>query len=445
MASLIKTSAGETPGRAIQFTHPDGKRRTITLGRVGLEPARKVKTKVEALLSCLITNSTPDAEVSAWLAGLSDTMHGKLAAVRLIPPREPRPVAPTLGTWLDKYIGQRTGLKPASRKSIMRTGYYLKEHFGADVGIDQVTANGAADWRAGLLARELSEATVRLHCRNAKAIFNEAVERELIDANPFRKLVSSAIAAARDRYVTPGEAETILQNCPNSQWRTLFALARLAGLRVPSETHILTWADVDWDRGRLSVYSPKTERYEKHRRRNVPVVPELMAILQDAFDAAEPGEERIVRLSRNNLHRTMHAILKRAEIAPWDNCFQALRRSRETEWSLTFPQHAVSAWLGHSEQISRDHYLQVPEEIFDRAAGLHGDSSDPNTSGSAAKSAAANSRIGSQGRATGENAQDVSYHEKPTNTGSNAENGTAPPGTRTPDPLIKSQLLCQLS
>ena len=68
-------------------------------------------------------------------------------------------------------------------------------------------------------------------------------------------------------------------------------------------------------------------------------------------------------LSRNNLHRTMHAILKRAGIEPFERCFQVLRQSCETEWSEGFPQHAVSAWLGHSEAVSREELHRVYQKL----------------------------------------------------------------------------------
>ncbi len=442
MASVIKTSGGKMPGRAVQFSDASGDRRTIRLGKVGLEAAREFKRKVESLLSWSITNQSPDAQTSAWLAGLSDKMHGKLAALGLVEPREPEPTSPTLSAWLTKYIGQREAdLKPSSIKELRRTESLLIEHFGADLCIDQISANTAKDWRAWLAGRNLAEATVRLQCRNAKTIFNEAVERELLSVNQFRKLASRAIAADRDRYVTPDEAETILAACPNVRWRALFGLARLAGLRVPSETHILTWADVDWDRARLSVFSPKTERYEKHRRRAVPIVPKLMGVIQDAFDAADEGQELVVGLSRNNLHRTMHSILKRAEIEPWDRYFQVLRQSCETEWSERFPQHAVSAWLGHSEAVSREHYLQVTDAMFERAVTPSDTTSGRGAAESAAKGAAAGSRTESQGLANGQSASDASPHENPVFLGSNAANATGPGGIRTPDQAIMSRRL----
>ncbi len=65
MASLIKVSGGKVPARAIQFTDRDSVRRTVRLGKVGLEEGREFKRKVESLLSWSITNQSPDAQLSA--------------------------------------------------------------------------------------------------------------------------------------------------------------------------------------------------------------------------------------------------------------------------------------------------------------------------------------------------------------------------------------------
>ncbi len=245
MASLIKTTGGKVPSRAIQFADRDGKRRTIRLGKCGLEAARRFKTRVERLLSCVITNTPFDVETSTWLAGLSDKMHARLVRVDLVSPREPEPTAPTLKDWLTKYIGQRASeLKPASVKAIKRTVKLLRGFLGNDIRINEITPNHAKDWRA-LLAKDLSEASVRHHCRNAKKALNDVLERELIGKNPFKCLVSTAVSADRDHYVRPQQAQSILEACPDIRWRTLFAFCRFAGLRCPSETHLLTWADVD--------------------------------------------------------------------------------------------------------------------------------------------------------------------------------------------------------
>lgn len=73
-------------------------------------------------------------------------------------------------------------------------------------------------------------------------------------------------------------------------------------------------------------------------------------------------------LSRNNLHRTVRQAIQRAGVEPWDDLFQALRRSCETDLARLFPQHAVSAWIGHSPAVSHKHYLQVTDDLFEAAS-----------------------------------------------------------------------------
>src|SRR5207248_687626 len=142
-----------------------------------------------------------------------------------------------------------------------------------------------------------------------------------------------------DRYVTPDEAQAIIDACPDLRWKVLFGLARYAGLRTPSETHLLAWGDVDWHRARLKVQSPKTEHHVGHERRLVPITPRLMKVLEEAFADAPDGQERIVTVRGNgHLHETMHAIIKRAGLSPWPRLWQTLRASCEKEWAKSFPQ-----------------------------------------------------------------------------------------------------------
>jgi len=178
-------------------------------------------------------------------------------------------------------------------------------------------------------------------------------------------------AAANTRYVTPEETGSVLAALPDAEWKLLFGLARLAGLRTPSETHLLTWADVDWERARLNVRSPKTEHHEGHDRRTVPITPHLISLLQDRFDEIEPGQERLVTMPLSgHARRTIDAAVKQAGVKPWDDQFQTLRRSCEIEWAMVYPQYAVSRWIGHSITVSGKHYANtVPDELFERVAG----------------------------------------------------------------------------
>ena len=332
---------------------------------------------------------TPKPSPMSTRPSISDDIHEKLARFGLCLPRVPKNAAPKLGEWLTKYVEQRQSeLKPCSIKRLKDTCGRLKAYFGEAVLIDELTPNNAADWRADMVTSGLSEATTRLHCRNAKSLFAGAVDRELIAVNPCRKLRSSSIAAKRDRYVTPQESLAIMEECHSIQWTLVFGLARFAGLRCPSETHRLTWGDVDFEHKRLVVYASKTDS-----TRIVPLVPTLLAILQDAFNQADEGSTKIVThsASSTNIHRGLEKIITRAGIVPWDDLLQTLRRCAESDFAKHNPQHAVSKWIGHSMTVSERHYLQVDDETLNAGTTYDGVSQLR-----AAESAAVDPRTSSQ-------------------------------------------------
>ena len=364
MASISNQRNGR---KTIQFVGSDGKRRSIRLGKLNRKAATAFKVRVEHLVSASITGHPLDEETSRWLAGLDDAMIDRLAVVGLT---TTRPSA-RLERFLEKYLTTRRHLKQASLRKLEQTKAKLLAFFDPEQALRAITMDQTADWRVWLAEQGLSEASVRLHSGNAKTIFNEAVGRGLVVESPFRHLTSGSTASRVTRYVSPTEVELILDACPNVQWRLLFALVRYAGLRVPSESHLLTWADIDWEWGRMTVRSPKTEHHAGHEQRTVPITPKLMTILQEGFDTAAEGGESVVTLGRGGqLHRRLQAIARQAGVETWPRAFQTLRSSCEKEWAMHFPQFAVSKWIGHSITVSGKHYANdVPDELFDRAAG----------------------------------------------------------------------------
>ncbi len=155
----------------------------------------------------------------------------------------------------------------------------------------------------------------------------------------------------------------------STQWKLVFVWARFAGLRCPSETHRLTWGDVDFEHKRLVVYAPKTDS-----TRIVPLVPTLLAILQDAFDQAAEGSTKIITFtaSSTNIHRGLEKTITRAGIVLWDDLLQTLRRCTESDFAKHNLQHAVSKWIGHSMAVSERRCLQVDEEILDAGSNHDG-------------------------------------------------------------------------
>ncbi len=69
-----------------------------------------------------------------------------------------------------------------------------------------------------------------------------------------------------------------------------------------------------------------------------------------------------------NLRTHLLRIMARAGVKSWPKLFQNCRSSRQTELCERWPEHTVCAWIGNSRLVAREHYLQIREVDFQRAA-----------------------------------------------------------------------------
>jgi integrase len=371
MASVYKTGNGR---RSIQFTAPDGKRPVIRLGKVSQRAAESVKVHVERLVNAKVTGYPVEDETARWLASLDDKLSGRLARLGLTNRRESHKASTisTLKAFTDKWIGDRYDVKEGTRTVYGHAQRNLLDFFKAEKPLSDITPGDADEFRLHLIGQGLAENTVRKRTKIARQFMQAAVRKKLIDSNPFADLKTSVLKNRdRDYFVTHEEATLVNDACPDAQWRMIFALCRYGGLRCPSEIMELKWSDVDWDRDRILVTSPKTERYPDGATRMIPLFPELVGPLTEAFELAEPGELYVVTRYRDpaqNLRTQLGRIIKKAGIQPWPKPFQNLRSSRETELAEEWPIHVVCDWIGNSEAVAKTHYLQVTDEHFERAS-----------------------------------------------------------------------------
>src|SRR5262249_54376152 len=97
---------------------------------------------------------------------------------------------------------------------------------------------------------------------------------------------------------------------------------------------------------------------------------ELRPYLEDAREVAAPAVDFVItryRESNVNLRTQLLKIIRRAGLKPWPKLFQNLRSTRQTELTEKFQSHVVCAWIGNSEDVAREQYLQVTDEHFNRA------------------------------------------------------------------------------
>jgi integrase len=257
----------------------------------------------------------------------------------------------------------------------------LTEFFGDDKPLRNITTGDCDQFKAWLLTRDLAPATVAKRLSFARTFMHVARKHKLIDDNPFSEVkIPTANVSARQRFIDRDTVQKLMAPA-NPTWRTIIALARFGGFRCPSEVLSIEWRHVDWERSRLTVVSPKTDRYDGKGTRTIPLFPELRAYLVEAFELAEPGQTHVVGgnyLAKANsptgwkscnLRTTFGKLVKRAGLEPWPRLFHNLRSSRETELLEEFPVHVVALWMGHDAKVSLKHYAQTTDEHFDRAAG----------------------------------------------------------------------------
>jgi len=379
VASISKQPNGR---RTIQVMVSHGGRKvrpSIRLGKVSQRLAESVKVRIEHLAAAKASGQPIDGDTAEWLAGIGDTLHGRLAAVGLVQPRETQAPA-TLGPFLTDYLERRQDVEPATRTVWRHTVRNLRDCFGDGRDLASITPGDGEDFKLYLVAEKLASTTIAKRLQFARQFFEMARKRRLIDSNPFSDVKAKAISTAdRQRFITREVTERFLAVC-NPTWRLILCLGRYGGLRCPSEVLSLKWQGVDWEAGRITVESPKTKRHGKGTRL-IPMFPELRPVLEEAFDAAPEGAVHVVdadnyrRAAQGpngwqnaNLRTQFERLLKRAGVEPWPRLFHNLRASRETELAADFPVHVVTAWLGNTPRVAMKHYLQVTDSDFERAS-----------------------------------------------------------------------------
>ncbi len=190
--------------------------------------------------------------------------------------------------------------------------------------------------------------------------------------NPFEGIPRGSFVNEKKRqFISMEWYLKLLDACPDQTWRTLLSLCRFGGLRNPSETLRLQWSDVNWEKERLKITSPKTEGHRGHESRVIPMFPELREELERQFEQAEPvGCPFVIdhwRDTAANLRTHFQRIIFRAGLTQWPDLFQNLRRSRDIELSSEYPAHIAAEWMGHSPQVAMKYYLFATDDDFERA------------------------------------------------------------------------------
>lgn len=205
------------------------------------------------------------------------------------------PADPTVGEALEQW---KTDMQAAHPHSTYRT--YKKS---ANYCIQQLGKYKISDLeknpepiRDMIRTREGTLKTIRNDLTPLRAIFDAAMEDDIIKRNPLDRIKVAKLANARKPstyIVDPLSMPEILLFLKTAEtykprWKNYFQFAFFSGLR-PSELYALRWRDIDFSKQQASIKNAVVERKEKGTKtaagtRRVDLLPMAMNALADEYN-----------------------------------------------------------------------------------------------------------------------------------------------------------------
>jgi integrase len=374
MATLSTDKTGNTPGYLIQWCE-SGFRRSIYLGgrRFSKKTAERLKDVVELLIHYRDNNILVlDKQTQTWLETASPIIREKLAKVGLIE----LPEHHTCGELWTTFLKQKNDVKPQTYRLYEMAQRKFFAFFSEKDSIYSLNRDKIRDWMDSIPD---APASIALYVKQAKAVFNWARDqKKWIKESPLSGISGGSFENhANDRIITLQEYRKLLNACPDQEWRLIISLARIGGLRCPSELMPLRWFDFDFERKYFVVHSPKTERHSAGKIRDVPIFPELLLELR-ALQQESAGREFVIngfthagnRPDFPSLGYKFDMIAHKAGLGNLPRPFDNMRASRSNELRRN-PHVGVkleSIWLGHSPEVADNHYFFSATSDYELAA-----------------------------------------------------------------------------
>ncbi|MEO0140921.1 MAG: site-specific integrase, partial [candidate division WOR-3 bacterium] len=197
----------------------------------------------------------PDrADAEAFLNKLRHEKH--LARLGVMPEKRAGAII-TLSELFARYL---EWAKTAHSKSYLRSEVFYAAFFLealGDLPLSQPRTERVLE-TLQCLALSHSPSTVNRYYAFIRSVFNRAVEWGILEASPLKGIRPLREPAGRIRYLSPDEAQALLNACRNNLWLFAFvAIALYTGMRI-GEIRALRWEDVDLERGIIRVRESKT-------------------------------------------------------------------------------------------------------------------------------------------------------------------------------------------
>lgn len=300
---------------------------------------------------------------------------------------------------------KRNSIRAITYRDYERVVKRLCAYFGHDKPLRKISLYSATQFytelqRQGQAGGEISDWTRNKILRYCRAMFAEAVERDCIKSNPFKKIKACRVHTRPWHYLDAEQYEKLLDAAPGPRWKALYSMAYTMGLRF-GELFNLRWADVDFERRIVKIRNHDATKItppfvtKNGRERAVPLPNCTKEILQrwQVQQGLQPYvlltkrqyENMVARWQRysrekrpwesqgivNNLMREFRRHIKNAGIEPTATLtLHTLRKCAGKNWTdrLSNPR-VVQYLLGHASlSTTMAFYNQVNQEDMKKAA-----------------------------------------------------------------------------
>lgn len=243
----------------------------------------------------------------------------------------------TFAELADRYISTILPRKPKTARDQLKQMHWWKDQIGARL-LSDITPALVAEQRDNLLFEPMkngktrSPSTVVRYLAVLSHAFSVAVrEWGWLDDSPMRKVTKPKEPRGRVRFLTDDERNRLIAACNSSDNKFLLPaviLALATGMRK-SEIMNLTWDDVDFDRGRITLHQTKNGE-----RRGVPLAGYARQLLSE--------HARVRRLDTNLLFPGQHRSQPMDLRASW---VRALRDAQVNEFRFHDLRHCTASYL----------------------------------------------------------------------------------------------------
>jgi len=340
-------------------------RKKLYLGDVTKAQASNIARRIDILLNGNRVGEPPPRDVAIWLGSLRKDFLEKLDALGLLSQWSRPKACPKFMDYWDSHLLTRTDFSASTRKGFGTARKHAEAAFGAK-HLDEITVGDTKAFQRRLL-EDYAPTHGKKILERAKQIFAAAIDDRVFEGpNPFEGVnITGGPDKTRAATVSRENALIILDKFTSQDGRTLFALSRFCGVRVPHEALALTWDCVDWENSRLKIPSNTKTGFR--------VLPLFQPALKEIGKLHEEAPETpwVFNRARKSAGTTWRnwliAAIRAANLPQHPKLWHNLRSSARTDCQEMFPDHVCNAWFGHSSKVARDHYLQVTPEHWDRA------------------------------------------------------------------------------